>query len=303
MTGLTDYITECRWEDIFVVWYVLVDDMYQAICRGTSRLRQRGPEPDFSDSDVITVALITETFFHGNEELCMAFLRQYHTDLFPNLLDDTRFNRRRRALLGITEAIRRQLTAVLIDPQDRVRLVDSAPIPLCTYTRGRECATVVGAEYCGVMVSRRAKLFGLRLYLTTTTEQVVDQWMLAPAAHRDGKMTPALFEDAYNLWVLGDNAFHDPTSADWLKRQRNIILVAMQRRDAKKRWPKALRRLLNRMRRRVESALSVLCTVFNLERPGSRSLSGLLARIATRLLAYNLSFLTCAILNSTQTST
>ena len=250
-----------------------------------------------SPTAMITIALITEAFFHGNEELCLAFICQYHADLFPRLLDDTRFNRRRRALLGMIEAIRRRLTAVLIDPDDRVRLVDSAPIPLCTYTRGHECATVAGAEYCGVMVSRRAKLFGMRLYLTTTTEQVVDQWMLAPAAHWDGKMTPALFEDAYNLWVLGDNAFHDPTSADWLKRQRNITLVAMQRRDFKKRWPKALRRLLNRIRRRIESALSVLCTVFNLEHPGSRSLSGLLTRIATRLLAYNSSFLICAILH------
>ena len=51
MTGLTDYLTECRWEDIFITWYVLVDDAYQAICRQTGRLRQRGPEPDFSDSD------------------------------------------------------------------------------------------------------------------------------------------------------------------------------------------------------------------------------------------------------------
>jgi hypothetical protein len=298
MTGLTDYITECRWEHVFITWYVLVDDAYQAIRRRTGRLRQRGPEPHFSDSEVITIALITETFFHGNEELCMAFIRQYHADLFPRLLDDTRFNRRRRALLGMIEAIRRQLTTLLIDPQDRTRLIDSAPIPLCTYMRGPKCATVAGAEYCGVMVSRRAKLFGMRLYLTTTTEQVVDQWMLAPASHRDGKMTPALFEDACNLWVLGDNAFHDPTSADWLRRQRNIVLIGMQRRDAKKRWPKALRRFLNRIRRRVETALSVLCTVFNLERPGSRSVSGLLTRIATRLLAYNLSFLTCAILSS-----
>jgi hypothetical protein len=76
----------------------------------------------------------------------MAFIRQYHTDLFPRLLDDTRFNRRRRALLGMIEAIRRQLTTLLIDPQDRTRLVDSAPIPLCTYMRGPRCATVAGPE-------------------------------------------------------------------------------------------------------------------------------------------------------------
>jgi len=298
MTGLTDYITQCPWEDIFITWYVLVDDIYQAIRRRTGRLRQRGPEPSFSDSEVITIALIAETFFHGNEELCLAFIRQYHHDLFPCLLEDSRFNRRRRALLGVIEAIRCELVAILIPPEDRVRLVDSAPIPLCTYTRGHECATVAGAQYCGVMVSRRAKLFGMRLYLTTTLEQVVDRWMLAPASHWDGKMTPALLEDTHDLWVLGDNAFHDPVSIHWLKKQRNITLVAIQRRDAKERWPKELRRFLNRLRRRIESALSVLCTVFHLENPGSRSFSGLLTRIATRLLAYNLSFLTCAILYS-----
>jgi hypothetical protein len=300
MNGLTDYITQCPWEHVFITWYVLVDDAYQAILPPGERLRQRGPEPHFSDSEVITVALITETFFHGNEELCLAFIRQYHADLFPRLLDDTRFNRRRRALVGIIEAIRRYLTVALLDPQDHIRIVDSAPIPLCTYTRGHECTTAAGAEYCGVMTSRRAKLYGMRLYVTTTTEQVVDQWMLAPASYRDGKMTPALFEETYNLWVLADNAFHDPTCADWLKRQRNITLMAMQRRDAKHRWPQAVRHLLNRFRRRVETALSVLCTVFNLEHPGSRSLSGLLTRIATRLLAYNLSFWTSTIMGLAQ---
>ena len=29
MIGLTDYITEYRWDDIFTIWYVLVDDAYQ----------------------------------------------------------------------------------------------------------------------------------------------------------------------------------------------------------------------------------------------------------------------------------
>jgi len=36
--------------------------------------------------------------------------------------------------------------------------------------------------------------------------------------------------------------------------------------------------------------LSVLTTVFDIERPRSRSLAGLVCRISTRLLAYNLWF-------------
>ena len=43
MTGLTDYITEKKWEDIFIIWYVLVDDVYQQLITSLGRrLRQRG---------------------------------------------------------------------------------------------------------------------------------------------------------------------------------------------------------------------------------------------------------------------
>jgi hypothetical protein len=254
------------------------------------RLRQRGPAPTFSDSEVITVALITETFFHGHADLCLAFLRQYHRDVFPQLLDTTRFNRRRRLIAGLIEAVRQFYTAWLIAPTDPVRVVDSAPIPLCTYMRSNQCQTVKGADYCGVMTSRRAKLYGFRLHLTTTTSQVVDQWMLAPASVWDGKLTPALFEDAAGLWVIGDNAFHDPAAIAWLQRQRHIRLTAIQRRDARAPWPAAVRASLTNVRRTIERALSVLCTVFHLEQLGSRSVSGVLARISTRLLAYTLSF-------------
>ncbi len=146
MHGLTDDITDRAWVDIFTTWYVLVDDAYGALVAHVGRLRQRGPTPSFSDSEVITIALIAETFFHGNEELCLSFIRQYHRDLFPHLLDDTRFNRRRRALIGMTEALRRVYTTWLIEADDPVRIVDSAPIPVWKDMRSRACATVAGAE-------------------------------------------------------------------------------------------------------------------------------------------------------------
>lgn len=292
MLGLTDFITEKPWIDTFTIWYVLIDDAYQSLVGQVGRLRCRGPQPSFTDSEVITVTLIIESFFHGNEELGLAFLRQYHQDLFPDMVENSRFNRRRRQLTGVMEVIRRQLTTWLIDKDDSVRLLDSAPLPTCTYTRGGSCDTVKGPEYVGYVASKRANFFGLRLFLTTSLDQVVDRWMLAPASHRDGKVTPSFFDETTQLWVYADNAFHDPDNKAWLEKQRRVILVTGQRRDAKNRWPTHVRRLFNRLRRRIETALSTLCTVFHLQRLGSRSLSGLLCRVTTRILAYNLSFLT-----------
>ena len=291
MNGLTDYVTSGRWEEIFTIWYTYVDDAYKALERQHGAWRRAGPQPTFNDSEVITIALICDTFFHGDEELCLCFVRSFWLELFPHLLERSRFNRRRRQLAMITEQIRQYLQVELIPPGDSDRLIDSAPIPACTYGRASQCQTAVGEEHFSVMPSRKAKLFGFRVQVLATFDQVVDQWMLAPAAPRDSKVAATFLEDVAHLRIWGDNAYHDPTVQAWLKAVRHIELLAAQRKDAQEPWPEQVRALFGRARRLVETVLSVLCTVFHLEQVGARSRDGRLARLASRFLAYNLSFI------------
>jgi len=297
MRGLTNYITECQWVDVFTCLYVLVDDSYQLLY-GPKRLRARGPAPAFSDCEVITLSLICDTYFHGNEEMMLSFIRTYHADLFPQVLSNSRFNRRRRASCALIEGIRQALSEQLIDPADDLRLIDSAPIPVCTYMRARVCATVAGSEYFSVMPTRKAKLFGFRLQLTITLDQIPDQWMLVPAAPHDSKMALVLLSETHDRLIFGDNAYRDPGVSDQLKRKHAVELLAPPRQhyDKNVQWPEPFRLLFNRVRRRVESAFSVLTGVFFLSQPRSRSLSGFLTRAASRVLAYTISFLTSPLL-------
>lgn len=299
MTGMTDFITTTRWEDVWTIWFVLVDDAYQALERHHGRWRHSGPTPVFHDSEVITVALISDTWFHGHEALGLAFLRQYHRQLFPHLPPDGWFNDRRTRLGPLIDQVRQVITRQLglITADDHDRLIDSAPIPVATYQRAGANRTVNGSEYFGVMSSRRAKLFGFRLHLTTTTQGVVDTWVLAPAAIHDSQVLPAVLEDATQRVVLGDGAYHNPAAAPVLAA-RQVIVHAPPRRDSRTRtpWPDDLRRWVGKVRRRIETALSVLTTVFNIECVHARSLRGLVCRISTRILAYTLSFITGALL-------
>lgn len=278
---------------------MLVDDAYQTLQQHYGAWRRSGPQPTFSDSEVIVVALIVDTFFHGHEALGLAFLRHYHPDLFPHLPAPGHFNERRTLLGPLIDQVRRLITyhCGLIAKDDPDRLIDSAPIPVCTYRRARENRTVNGSEYFGVMSTRAAKLFGLRLYLTCTTNQVIDDWVLAPASYHDSQVLPAVFEHSSERLVLGDGAYHNPT-AEPLLQERAVVGRAPPRRDNRNRppWPEPVRRWVGYVRRRIETALSVLTSVFDIERPGSRSLMGLVCRISTRLLAYNLCFLTAPLL-------
>lgn len=292
MKGLTDYITKSSWEDIITIWYVHVDIHYQAIVatQGGS-LRQRGPQPEMSDSEVITISLILETFFRGQEEVGYAFVRQYLRHLFPRLLDLDRFNHRRRQVIGVMEAIRCRIRRSLLKPEETVRLADSAPITLMTYTRGARCETVYGSEYFGVVTSKKSKFFGLRLHLTTTPDQLIDQWMLAPASLHDTKAIDALLQDCSDLVVIGDKAYNDAELEDRLWFKRRIQLLPLRKNNQQNQWPQAARRAMGRVRHRVETVLSVLTTVFNVQRPGGRSLAGHVVRIATCILAHTLSFI------------
>jgi hypothetical protein len=276
-----------------LVWYVLIDDAYQTLQAHAGPWRQRGPAPTFTDSEVITVALTIDTFFAGREELGLALLRQYHPDLFPCLPSNGGFNQRRTPLGPLIDQLRRLLTHQhgLITDTDRVRLLDSAPISITTYTRGKDNRTVNGSDYFGVAPSKGAKLYGFRLHLTATTDQVVDDWLLAPASYHDSTVMPVVFEQAHDLLVLGDGAFHNPAWEPVGQARQQIEIVAPPRKDSRQPWPQAMRRWIGRVRRRIETVFSVLTTVFHIEQPGAHSLPGLVSRITTRLLAYNLCFI------------
>jgi Transposase DDE domain len=291
MNGLTDYITEQSWTGTVTTWYVLVDDAYQRlIARLGHRLRSSGAEPAFSDSEVITVSLIIETYFQGHEEVGYAFVSQYMRDLFPQLLDLDRFNARRRELIAVMEAIRRDWRDQKLDRHDPVRLTDSAPVTLMTYSRGARCESVVGHDYFGVVTSKKAKVFGLRLHITTTVDQLIDEWLLAPAAYPDGKVIEALVEDHRDLVLVGDKGYTDAELEDRLWRTRRILLLPLRRRNEARQWDDDIQKLLGRIRHGVETVFSTMSTVFNVEHPRGRSLVGHVVRVATIILAHTLSF-------------
>jgi hypothetical protein len=307
MAGRTDFITQARWEDVWTIWYTLVDDAYHALEQHYGAWRRTGPHPTFSDSEAITVGLIIDTWFGGHEALGLAFLRQYHPTLFPQLPPDGWFNQRRTVLAVLIDQVRRVISwhHGLLNADDDVRLLDSAPIPLATYTRGGDNRTVNGSEYFGVAKSKGAKVFGLRLHMTTSVGQVVDDWLLAPASLHDTTPMSGVFEQAHDLLVLGDGAFHNPTLEPVLREKHYVEVLAPPRRDSRKRepWSKAKRAWIGRVRRKIETAFSVLQMVFHIEQPNARSLRGVICRISTRLLAYNLCFLTDSLLVQLYTKT
>ncbi len=88
-----------------------------------------------------------------------------------------------------------------------------------------------------------------------------------------------------------DKAYNDEELETRLWRKRRIHLLPLRKNNQKKQWSDDVRRAMGRVRHRVETVFSVLTTVFNVQRPRGRSLTGHVVRVATCILAHTLSFL------------
>lgn len=291
MHGLTDYITAAPWDDIATVIYVYVDDAQQALVARFGRRRAPGPPLRVSDSEVITCVLLCELLFRGDEERFCHYLQQHMRHLFPRQLDRSQFNRRRRALTGQLELIRRFWRDALLPRQEDVRLIDSAPVPVCTYARSTRCQTVQGGEYCGLIASKKAKFFGFRLHATVTPDQLVDEWLLAPASYHDIRPVAELLEAEGGLTVIGDNAYTSAPLEEQLWEDAMVLLLPIRRPNERRQWPYDVHRLLVGVRMRVETAFSQLTTVLGFGLTGARSLVGVVNRVASKILAHTFCYL------------
>jgi len=288
--SLTDFITEMPWDDIALVLYVHVDEAYRVLVEEYGPPRTRGQPPEMSDSEVITCTVLCEMFFRGDEERFCHFLDQYMRHLFPRQLDRSHFNRRRRALTLAIEYIRRLWRDWLLPKEEDVRLLDSAPVPICTYARSNRCQTVRGAEFCGHIFSKKAKFFGFRLHATVTPDQLIDEWLLAPASVHDVRLAPELLAQEAQITVIGDAAYTSAPLEQALWDEAMIQLLPLRNPRERRQWDAHVRRLLIRARMRVETAFSQLTTVFDLGLTGARSLLGVVNRVASKILAHTFCF-------------
>ena len=112
--------------DDFATWmFVIIDDLWLGIA---SLYRRPGPDPSScSDSELITVALLSECRTWDRETQAMQEWAAYR-HLFPRLPERSRFNRRRRNLMGAIKTIRQIVLSLLDVAQEAYGAIDSLPL-------------------------------------------------------------------------------------------------------------------------------------------------------------------------------
>jgi len=254
--------------------YVLVDDFLP---------RRTGPgrPPRISDAELITLA-VAQVFMglpNDRQFLALAAYRLGH--LFPYLPQQPGYNKRLRKLLP---EIARAINYLAFNSPgfcDSLRLLDSTPVPCGASretARRSEFAGHAGYGYCR---SHSRYFWGFRLYLLCSADGTPIAFELAPANAPERDVAREMLERVplAGHTVIADKGFAGREFEQFM-RLRGATFLRPDRKDERPRFGS-----LGRIRQWIESVFWTCKGQLGLERHGARTLPGLGARVALRLLA------------------
>src|SRR5918997_3376690 len=277
-------------EDLGTVMYVLVDELFQLYIAPYDH--RPGPRSTFSDSELLTVALLAELISLDEETTMLAYLRRNHPTLFPLLPERSRYNRRRRALSEALNTVRRHVLArllALLPPDERpLCLIDSLPVPVVGFHHARGDHAWRGWASYGYNATKKQTFYGFKLHVVTTADGIIVDFALAPAHLSDGTFTAQLLGDKYHLLTLGDKAYIDaPLQAD-LAATHDVLLLTPKRENQRVQVPTETTALINHFRQMIETINSQLAGHLQIETNKAKRMSGLVARLQAKLAAHTL---------------
>lgn len=256
--------------------YCFVDDYLKAHPRQARWRRSPHAAPRFTDSEVLTIALLQGAFQVASLKQTYRLVRANFHSAFPSLPSYAEWLRR---LHQLTVHVGLLLEATCALPADvSFYLVDSKPIPLCHQLRhGR--VRLLREDGARFGKSSKGWFFGFKLHaLRHITGRFLNIVML-PASCDDRDPLSALSEATNGGIVLGDLGYRGKPAQ--LQAAESELLL-LTRKDAP-----AHKKLLSQVRQAIETSFSQLWHQF-IDRVFSRSWNGLWNTIKLKVLFYNI---------------
>jgi hypothetical protein len=273
-------------ETILTIVYVLVDDWYES--QGKLLLKGKvGCRPVFKDSEVLTLMLCADYIPYPGEQQFLEFIRANYGAVFPQLPDQSQFNRRSRSLRHMLEALRRYWLHVLGVLQANYYLLDTKPIPIVGYKRSKSNSDFAGEADYGYCSSRKLYYWGYKLVMLTTLDGIPIMYDLVAANTDERQAAESVLPYVQNATIIGDKGFLGDEWQAQILQQTGNRLVTPKRRNQLLKLPSGVQKMLNHVRERIEGVFhEIQNTGRSLERSLAKTRVGLMTRLISKITAH-----------------
>ena len=270
-------------DTLLIALYVLVDDHVIA-----PQDRRPGRPKQLSDAELVCLAVAQVLLGARSEHhwLRLCYGRLGH--LFPYLPKQPGYRKRLGAATPLLCKTMLHLARLCPSWADDLRLLDGTPVPCGTSRTTAKRSELAGWANYGYCAAHSRYYWGLKLYLITTAEGMPVARCLADPKIGEREVAEELFGHARDLQalrdgmvVLADKGLSGKDLERFCADQIRVLLARPDRKDEKKRrFGK-----LGGMRQWIEAIYDTCKDQLDLERHGGRTPSGVIARVAQRLLA------------------
>jgi len=261
--------------------YVKIDDWL-------GRPRKAGRPAKLSDAELLTLAVAQALLGIRSEARWLRFVPGHLPGAFPYLPGQSGYNKRLRTALPL---LKRAIRAVAADTDlwtDNVWVTDSTPVECGRSRPTAQRSDLAGWAGYGYCASHSRFFWGLRLHLVCTPSGLPITWALASPKVDDRQVLTAVLDDdpglvaeRPGLLIIADKGYVSAELDRWLAERGARLL----RPSYRNRTPRPDEHLLKPIRQLIESVNDTLKGQLDLELHGGRSIEGVGARVAQRLLA------------------
>lgn len=246
--------------------------------------------PKLSDCEIIALAITGESLGIDSESYFWGKLKSEYTIDFPNLIDRSNYNRRRKRLYPLIEELNKTIANEL-NYSETVYLVDSIPVPVCQIAREKRSKickeNFETAPDKGFSAVSKSYFYGYKLHLLTSMKGIFHSMDITKASIHDIHYLSAVKDSGLNnCTLIADKGYLSATHQLDLFTTCNVELQTPKRFNQKDYRP--FMPIFKRTRKRIETLFAQLCDQFMLKRNYAKSILGLSVRILSKITAVTL---------------
>jgi hypothetical protein len=277
-------------EELIIAVFCCVDDLWKELTQGKS-IRRRGFQPALDDTEVITMEIVGEYRGMDADKDIWKYFRDHWLSLFPQMPSRSTFVRQAANLWQYKQRLQQRLASQLGAFEDGVHLIDGLPIRLCCLTYAGRCRSFRGQAGYGYCAAKDEKFYGFRGHLLVSADGIITGFTLTPANGDEREALWDLLPEIQGL-LIGDKGYISAWLRQELQRYGIDLQTALRANMCDVR-PKFWIRLLQTLRRLIETVNGQLAVRFHIERIRARDIWHLTSRLNRKLLAHTL----CCYLN------
>ncbi|MBE0688706.1 MAG: hypothetical protein IH587_01115 [Anaerolineae bacterium] len=304
--------------------YVFIDDWYKAKAAPMVK-RTVGPEARLSDSEVLTLAIVSQWRCGvpwQSERAMVRYMQKEGRQWFPQMLSRSRYNERVRCLWAVLVILQQALAELLGSREALYEVVDCVPLPNCSNAQACKKGHWLYWSTRGYGGTRVSCYWGDQALISVTPEYAITGWLIGPAnaddrvllqgliSQRNGQCifttptpwrphrqieAPAFLHPvlaagraATGATYLADKGFNGfRWQNHWYTHYGVSVVTEPPRNLMPADWPVCWSRSLHHMRQVIETTFAILTTAFRVQHLMAHSLWGQLTRFAATLAAFN----------------